>query len=133
MISDHLQAVNTIFKNTKSKIYYLFITLLLGRMVKYFFDKLDDKLAGRLEPCETKLLLHIGYERTVVPFFAALAGEDGFENKWVGLNTTKKSIRAFEGGMFVIEVHESKDSDDYWLRVNIKLFFFNVLFFCIFI
>lgn len=84
-------------------------------MVKYFLERLDDKMQGKLEPCDTKLLLHIGYEATVSAFFAALGGEGGFTR----LNDGKflKSIRSYEGGHIIIEVHENECSDDYYLRV----------------
>lgn len=82
---------------------------------------MEDKRKGKLEPCDTKLLLHIGYDSTVTALFAALAGKKGF--KRLGDQYLLKTMRAYEGGMFIIEAHETDSPYDYWLRVSIIILY----------
>lgn len=101
-------------------------------MLQYFIDRMDDKLNGKLDPCDTRMLVNVGYGETVSPFLATLGGSKGFthsyevasiEPKKTVVNVTVNSFRPFHGGMVIVEAHQLDNSNDFWLRViNLKIY-----------
>ncbi|XP_026475309.1 uncharacterized protein LOC113379203 [Ctenocephalides felis] len=111
-ISDGFYKVMHQFVNISFSTDYL-KTITGGRTLRYFLDTLDDKLNHKLEPCDTRMMVHVAYDANISPFFAALGGEKGF-------TSGKEIIHHFfppSGGFVVIEAHQVADEEDFWLKV----------------